>query len=227
MKILTTPFSSFAINLPPLFYIFIKVMISFIFSFLILKVFVSVVSIKDFWVPSTRVFALWDVLITLCQKILENKIISPFFILLLRGTIIFNLIRRIPLNALPSLHYCFTLTLSSLLWVRILGCVIKTQLKAFLSHLLPYGSPISLSLFLPIVEIFSHLIRPLTLIVRFSTNLSSGHILLYIFSYFAILRGNSLIYIPLLMLILLEYCVVLIQSYIFVSLIRIYMAETY
>ncbi|MCA9750085.1 MAG: F0F1 ATP synthase subunit A, partial [Romboutsia sp.] len=55
--------------------------------------------------------------------------------------------------------------------------------------MLPYGSPVGLILFLPLVEIFSQIIRPFTLMIRLSTNLSAGHIMMYIFSYFTLLSS--------------------------------------
>jgi F0F1-type ATP synthase membrane subunit a len=64
--------------------------------------------------------------------------------------------------------------------------VFSTQLSAFFAHLIPFGAPIFLSFLLPLVELFRQLIRPLTLMIRLSTNLSAGHIMLYMFSYFSL-----------------------------------------
>lgn len=107
-------------------------------------------------------------------------------------------------------------------------CVSYTQFKNFISHMLPYGSPVGLMLFLPLVEIFSQLIRPFTLIIRLSTNLSSGHIMMYIFSYFTLLSSAlaPFIYLVLFALFVLELCISLLQAYIFVSLIALYVNET-
>lgn len=104
----------------------------------------------------------------------------------------------------------------------------RSQLSSFISHILPYGSPTALMLFLPLVEIFSQFIRPLTLIIRLSTNLSSGHIILYIFSYFSLssLFLGSVIYWFLILLFFLELCISLLQAYIFSSLVYLYVAET-
>lgn len=94
--------------------------------------------------------------------------------------------------------------------------------------MLPYGSPVSLIIFLPIVEIFSQLIRPFTLIIRLSTNLSSGHIILYMFSYFTLLSDAlSFVIVPAItVLFILEICISILQAYIFVTLISLYLAET-
>ena len=201
-------------------------MVGLIFSYLIIKLFIYLVRVKDFWFAGTRLFSLWSYLMSSLQSFLEVKTTPYFFICFLGYCIFSNLVGRVPLNSLPRMHYCFTATLRVVLWVSLVVCVIKSQLKYFIRHILPYGAPVSLMLFLPLVEIFSHLIRPMTLIIRLSTNLSSGHIILYIFSYFTIM-GGSYIYVALFILVLLEYCVVIIQSYIFVSLITMYLRETY
>ena len=106
--------------------------------------------------------------------------------------------------------------------------VCRSQIYGFISHILPYGSPASLRLFLPLVEIFSQFIRPLTLMIRLRTNLSSGHIMLFIFSYFRIssLFLTSVIYPFIMLLFGLELCISLLQAYIFSSLMYLYVAET-
>jgi F-type H+-transporting ATPase subunit a len=139
-----------------------------------------------------------------------------------------NLIGNFPLSSVPTLFYSETLTLSLAFWCPIIACVYLTQLKFFLSHILPYGSPAGLMLFLPLVEIFSQLIRPLTLIIRLRTNLSRGHIMLYIFSYFTLLSDRLIFVItPVLgVLFILEICISALQAYIFFTLISLYVVET-
>lgn len=107
-------------------------------------------------------------------------------------------------------------------------CVSITQFKDFMAHILPYGSPVGLMLFLPLVEIFSQLIRPFTLMIRLSTNLSRGHIMIYIFRYFTLLSSflSPFIYVVLYALFILELCISMLQAYIFVSLISLYINET-
>jgi ATP synthase subunit 6 len=139
-----------------------------------------------------------------------------------------NLLGNIPLCPISTIYYRFTITISLLFWLRIIVCVFFTQLHSFLAHIIPYGSPIALGLFLPLVEIFSQLIRPFTLIIRLRTNLSSGHIMLFIFSYFSSLSSliSPFIFIVLVLLLVLEFCISILQGYIFVSLISLYLKET-
>lgn len=150
-------------------------------------------------------------------------LLSLFFIFILA-----NLSGNIPLNSIPTMFYSFTLTIRLLFWVPLIVCVSITQLKDFLAHILPYGSPVGLILFLPLVEIFSQIIRPLTLMIRLRTNLSSGHIMIYIFSYFTLLSSvlSPFIYVVLYLLFFLELAISMLQAYIFVSLLSLYIRET-
>jgi F-type H+-transporting ATPase subunit a len=86
--------------------------------------------------------------------------------------------------------------------------------------LLPYGAPTALMLFLPLVEIFSQIIRALTLTIRFATNISAGHIMIFMFSYFSMLSSAlaPFLYVVLTLLLILEVCIAFLQSYIFVTL---------
>lgn len=138
-----------------------------------------------------------------------------------------NLLGNIPLNLIPTMFYRFTLTFSLLFWVSIIICVRLTDLKNFLAHILPYGSPAALMLFLPLVELFSQVIRPLTLMIRLRTNLSSGHIMMYMFSYFTLLSSalSPFIYIVLYLLFFLELAISALQAYIFSSLLALYVEE--
>jgi F-type H+-transporting ATPase subunit a len=107
-------------------------------------------------------------------------------------------------------------------------CSLYTDSRNFTAHLLPYGTPVSLMLFLPLIELFSQLIRPFTLIVRLSTNLASGHIMLYMFSYFTLLSPllSPILYFVLMGMFCLELCISALQAYIFVSLLVLYTRET-
>lgn len=102
-----------------------------------------------------------------------------------------------------------------------------TQAREFIAHILPYGSPAALMIFLPLVEIFSQIIRPFTLMVRLSTNLSSGHIILYMFSFFSISSFSLtfILFFALIALLLLELFISILQAYIFTSLIYLYVSE--
>lgn len=162
------------------------------------------------------------------NKIINSKASQPLILLLFVYFIVINMIGNIPTAMVPTLIYAYTITFSILFWVALISCVSVTSLKEFLAHILPYGSPLGLILFLPLVEIFSQLIRPITLMIRLSTNLSAGHIMLYIFSYFALLSAPLApsIFLVIYVLMILELCISILQAYIFVTLICLYINET-
>ena len=155
---------------------------------------------------------------------------ASFWVIYVLFSVMFftNLVGNIPLTSIPTLFYSQTLSLSILFWVPIIICVFLRQFKSFIAHILPYGSPVGLMLFLPLIEVFSQIIRPFTLMIRLSTNLSRGHIMLYMFSYFTLLSDAlSFVIIPaIFVLFVLEICISMLQAYIFTTLISLYIVET-
>jgi len=162
------------------------------------------------------------------SSFVSSNVCNSLFLFFFTALLTMNLMGNIPLSSVPSLFYSSTLTLSLLFWIPLIICVSITQIKEFIAHMLPYGSPLGLILFLPLVEIFSQLIRPFTLIIRLRTNLSSGHIMMYMFSYFTLLSTTlaPFIYIVLYILFFLELAISMLQAYIFVSLLTLYINET-
>jgi len=195
-------------------------------------IFISLVLVSflfyNFFKMLTRYSILKSSFMESLDSAIRSKVGKILLLFLLITFFLINVIGNIPLNVIPTIFYRETLTISLLFWVPLIICVSITQLKDFLAHMLPYGSPVSLILFLPLVEIFSQIIRPLTLIIRLRTNLSSGHIMIYMFSYFTLLSSAlaPFIYVVLYILFVLELCISMLQAYIFVSLISLYINET-
>ena len=182
----------------------------------------------SFYNCSSRFYSLKSLILDTIYLSFRSNVIKYLLFFLFIIFFFVNLIGNIPLNSIPTIFYSVTLTIRILFWVPLIICVSFTQLKDFLAHILPYGSPVGLILFLPLVEIFSQIIRPLTLIIRLRTNLSSGHIIIYIFSYFTLLSSvlSPFIYVVLYVLFFLELAISILQAYIFVSLISLYVNET-
>ncbi len=198
------------------------------FNGIIFSCFVFVFVLHRFFSILTRYTVLKKTFVDGVSSMVNSKVGKFLLVTLFISFFVINLTGNIPLNSIPTLFYSQTLTIRLLFWVPIMICVSYTQFKAFIRHMLPYGSPAGLMLFLPLVEIFSQLIRPFTLIIRLRTNLSSGHIMMYMFSYFTLLSSAlaPFIYLVLFALFILELCISLLQAYIFVSLIALYVNET-
>jgi ATP synthase subunit 6 len=101
-----------------------------------------------------------------------------------------------------------------------------------IAGLLPMGAPAPLNPFLVVIETVSILVRPVTLSVRLTANISAGHIVLTLIGNYLTARFflSSVFSILLLALIqvfytIFEFGISLIQAYIFCLLITLYSDE--
>lgn len=108
---------------------------------------------------------------------------------------------------------------------------IRNQPTAALGHLLPEGTPGPLIPILIVIETISLFIRPLALGVRLTANLTAGHLLIHLISIgvyglLSMIPTIALVsYLILLLLTLLEVAVAMIQAYVFVLLLSLYLQE--
>nr|AHZ34689.1 ATP synthase F0 subunit 6 [Pseudobiotus spinifer] len=145
-------------------------------------------------------------------------------------TCIFFLI--LTLNLLGLMPYIYTVTSQMLfsfnlalpVWMGMLLFSVSKNTNHFFSHLVPLSTPMALSQFMTIIETISQIIRPITLSVRLCANMTAGHILMALASSsILILNMTSL---SLMVLLILEFAVAFIQSYVFVMLLSMYLSET-
>lgn len=107
----------------------------------------------------------------------------------------------------------------------------QSQPTKSLAHLLPEGTPTLLIPALIIIETISLFIRPLALGVRLTANLTAGHLLIQLFALaaFALLSIipliSSIVILVLFLLTVLEVAVAIIQAYVFVLLLTLYLQE--
>ena len=162
---------------------------------------------------------------------MEIKRISYFLIKLIIGIIIFlflNYNRYIYYRVGLTIHYgyvlIYALALVFLLW-RLWRI---NRIWVMIRHFLPRGIRGLLKIFIPILELIGVLIRPLTLAIRLATNISCGHVVLLIFSFFAFNIANYLVIsirVLLYGLYFIEFLVRIIQAYVFRRLIYIYIID--
>ena len=201
---------------------------SFFFSSVLSSLFIFTFFASVLFTFSSRFTKLvsfsWSLIRTVVNSYIAKGLLCYLFFVLL----VVNVLGNAPLNIIPTMFYRSTFTLRLLFWVPLIIAVTIRDFRSFTAHLLPYGSPVGLMLLLPLIEIFSQLIRPLTLMIRLRTNLSSGHIMIYIFSYFTLLSSilSPFLYAVLACLFVLELCISALQAYIFVSLLALYVSET-
>ena len=181
----------------------------------------------NFFVGSRRISAIKSLLVSIVKSSFP-VIFRTLVITVIRRYLFIIVTANVPLFTVPIIFYSYVLFNALLFWVPIIGFGLYHNFKGIVSHILPYGAPTALILFLPLVEIFSQVIRPLTLTIRFATNISAGHIMIFIFSYFSILSSvlAPFLYVVLTVLLIIEVFIAFLQSYIFVTLLRLYFRET-
>lgn len=108
-------------------------------------------------------------------------------------------------------------------WSRFIFYMILNNIKYFIRHCIPQGTPIPLVLFLFIIELIRQIIRPLTLTVRLVANILAGHLLMILLSKLSLY--SIFIIIPYILLNTVEILVSLIQAYIMITIIMLYYAE--
>nr|YP_740272.1 ATP synthase F0 subunit 6 [Solea senegalensis]BAF03545.1 ATPase subunit 6 [Solea senegalensis] len=142
-----------------------------------------------------------------------------------------NLLGLLPYTFTPTTQLSLNMGLAIPLWLATVIIGMRNQPTHSLAHFLPEGTPTLLIPVLVIIETISLFIRPLALGVRLTANLTAGHLLIHLIAMatnvlfplmpsVAILTGTLL-----LLLTLLEIAVAMIQAYVFVLLLSLYLQE--
>nr|YP_003795676.1 ATP synthase F0 subunit 6 [Miichthys miiuy]ADJ66701.1 ATP synthase F0 subunit 6 [Miichthys miiuy] len=142
-----------------------------------------------------------------------------------------NILGLLPYTFTPTTQLSLNLALAFPLWLATVLIGLRHQPTAALGHLLPEGTPTPLIPILVIIETISLLIRPLALGVRLTANLTAGHLLMQLTSTAAFVllpmmpTVAALTTTLLFLLTLLEVAVAMIQAYVFVLLLSLYLQE--
>nr|QXU59896.1 ATP synthase F0 subunit 6 [Oxyura jamaicensis] len=142
-----------------------------------------------------------------------------------------NLLGLLPYTFTPTTQLSMNMALAFPLWLATLLTGLRNQPSACLAHLLPEGTPTPLIPALILIETTSLLIRPLALGVRLTANLTAGHLLIQLISTASItlmpmLPAVSILTVIILFLLtILEVAVAMIQAYVFVLLLSLYLQE--
>nr|YP_010976150.1 ATP synthase F0 subunit 6 [Percina shumardi]WNX94574.1 ATP synthase F0 subunit 6 [Percina shumardi] len=142
-----------------------------------------------------------------------------------------NMLGLLPYTFTPTTQLSLNLGLAVPLWLATVIIGMRNQPTHALGHLLPEGTPGPLIPILIVIETISLFIRPLALGVRLTANLTAGHLLIQLIATaafvllplmpaVAILTSTVLV-----LLTLLEVAVAMIQAYVFVLLLTLYLQE--
>nr|YP_009490565.1 ATP synthase F0 subunit 6 [Ara tricolor]AWH62785.1 ATP synthase F0 subunit 6 [Ara tricolor] len=142
-----------------------------------------------------------------------------------------NLLGLLPYTFTPTTQLSMNMALALPLWLATLLTGLRNQPTTSLGHLLPEGTPTPLIPALIVIETISLLIRPLALGVRLTANLTAGHLLIQLISTATVTllpimpAVSALTATILLLLTILEVAVAMIQAYVFVLLLSLYLQE--
>nr|WNH21847.1 ATP synthase F0 subunit 6 [Starksia sluiteri]WNH22653.1 ATP synthase F0 subunit 6 [Starksia starcki] len=142
-----------------------------------------------------------------------------------------NMLGLLPYTFTPTTQLSLNMAFAVPLWLATVIIGARNQPTHALGHLLPEGTPTPLIPVLIIIETISLFIRPLALGVRLTANLTAGHLLIQLiataaFVLFPLMPAVALLTTTLLFLLtLLEVAVAMIQAYVFVLLLSLYLQE--
>nr|AOC32656.1 ATP synthase F0 subunit 6 [Saurogobio dabryi] len=142
-----------------------------------------------------------------------------------------NMLGLLPYTFTPTTQLSLNMGLAVPLWLATVIIGMRNQPTAALGHLLPEGTPVLLIPVLIVIETISLFIRPLALGVRLTANLTAGRLLIQliataIFVLLPIMPTVAVLTAAVLFLLtLLEVAVAMIQAYVFVLLLSLYLQE--
>jgi len=162
-----------------------------------------------------------------------GKVTSPglsFLLLRLFYSIVYsNFLGLFPYVFTATRHLVVTVSLILPLWLGYSLFYIVINTNSFLSHLVPNGTPYPLMPFIVVIELIRNFIRPLTLSVRLAANIIAGHILMSLVRSPLVTISGIFFFVTfsiLLTLLLLELAVSVIQSYVFRTLLSLYIIDS-
>ena len=189
---------------------------------------------RGYWIISGRILKYINILINVFHielliilRVKKNWGQTLIFISLFIIIFLINFLGLFPYIFTRTRHLCFAFSFSIPLWIgsQINAWIIHTN--NIFCHLVPEGTPFFLIPLLVIIERVRNLIRPLTLAVRLVANITAGHLLLVLLrsaGNFDIIM-SIIIIIVLITLVCLELGVSLIQAYVFILLLSLYVSE--
>nr|QXI14783.1 ATPase subunit 6 [Hypanus americanus]QXI14796.1 ATPase subunit 6 [Hypanus americanus]QXI14809.1 ATPase subunit 6 [Hypanus americanus]QXI14822.1 ATPase subunit 6 [Hypanus americanus]QXI14861.1 ATPase subunit 6 [Hypanus americanus] len=142
-----------------------------------------------------------------------------------------NLLGLLPYTFTPTTQLSLNMAFAIPLWLTTVLIGLLNQPTVALGHFLPEGTPTLLVPVLIIIETISLFIRPLALGVRLTANLTAGHLLMQLIATAAFVLISIMPSVALLtslilfLLTILEVAVAMIQAYVFVLLLSLYLQE--
>nr|UBQ34010.1 ATP synthase F0 subunit 6 [Neoplerochila sp.] len=183
-----------------------------------------------FWIKNSRVNMLFYFVINVLTKelkvTLNNKskeviiVMLTLFIFILMN----NLMGLLPYVFTATSHMLVNLSMALPLWMSIMLFSWINKTKMMLIHLTPLGTPEVLMPFMVLIEMISSMIRPISLSVRLTANMITGHLLMTLLETSISLTSTPILMMQMLLM-MFEMAVAFIQSYVFMVLMTLYISE--
>jgi len=109
----------------------------------------------------------------------------PFIFTLFTFIAMMNMYGIVPYTFTPTSHFAVTIGMSLSIFVGVSILGLLNFRSDYFSMFMPTGAPMVAAPFLVIIEMISHLIKPVSLGVRLAANITAGHLLFTILSGFA------------------------------------------
>uniref|UniRef100_A0AAU7LKP6 ATP synthase subunit a n=1 Tax=Syrbatus sp. 2 RRMO-2024a TaxID=3154168 RepID=A0AAU7LKP6_9COLE len=179
----------------------------------------------NYWFNLSRWNLLWIIFNTKMYNELTNFYLNKkiFFINLLTFIFFCNFISIFP-YIFPSTSHLLFISLSAPLWLSFMIWGWFNNMNHMFLHLVPKETPFMLIPMMIYIEFLSNLARPLSLMIRLSANMTTGHLLILLMNKSNLNKMILFIFFQLLLLVL-EFMVNFIQSYIFSMLTYMYSKE--
>jgi F-type H+-transporting ATPase subunit a len=159
----------------------------------------------------------------------EGKKFFPLIFTIFTFILLSNMLGLTPYSFTSTSQVVITLTLALISFFTItIFAIARNGLLGFIHMFLPSGVPLWMAPVIFIIELFSFLIRPITLSVRLFANMVAGHVLLKVVAGFIISLGAIFGILPFLFSIIMtgfELFVAVLQAYIFAILVCAYLSE--
>jgi ATP synthase subunit 6 len=159
----------------------------------------------------------------------------PFIFTIFYFLLLVNCIGLVPYTFTATSHILVTFALALSIFIGLIIISIRKHGIKFFSAFLPAGTPLALAFLLVIIEIVSYIFKPISLSIRLFANIMAGHSLLKVIAgfSFALMNGLGILgfgcyLFPVLIMFIayfLELAVAIIQSFVFTTLICIYLND--
>ena len=158
----------------------------------------------------------------------EGRKFVPFVFSIFLFILLLNVIGLVPATFAQTSHISITFTLAIVLFfVCVFVTIAKRGIFGFIKSFIPAGTPWWLAPLLFVLELFSYLVRPVSLSVRLAANMIAGHVMLDVIAFFVVMMGVFGI-VPfsfLSVLMVFELFVAFLQAYIFSIFSCVYLNE--